>query len=98
MPDILARRHAPALAHFASSNVLVAFDYDGTLAPITAHPERARIRERTRRLLVAAAIRYPCIVISGRGWSDVGPIAYEAEGNDGPIDVPCQRYEKRVGP
>jgi GNAT superfamily N-acetyltransferase len=33
-----------------------------------------------------------------RGWSDVGPIAYEAEGNDGPIDVPCQRYEKRVGP
>ena len=71
MPDILARRHAPALAHFASSNVLLAFDYDGTLAPITAHPERARIRERTRRLLVAAAIRYPCIVISGRGWSDV---------------------------
>ena len=70
MPDILARRHAPALAHFASSNVLLAFDYDGTLAPITAHPERARIRERTRRLLVAAAIRYPCIVI-GRGWSDV---------------------------
>ena len=71
MPDILARRHAPALAHFASSNVLLAFDYDGTLAPITAHPERARIRERTRRLLVAAAIRYPCIVICGRGWSDV---------------------------
>jgi len=71
MPDILARRHAPALAQFASSNVLLAFDYDGTLAPITPYPERARMRERTRRLLVAAAIRYPCIVISGRGWSDV---------------------------
>ena len=71
MPDILARRHAPALAQFASSNVLLAFDYDGTLAPITPYPERARMRERTRRLLVAAAIRYPCIVICGRGWSDV---------------------------
>ena len=73
MPDILGRRQAPALAQFASSNVLLAFDYDGTLAPITAYPERARMRERTRRLLVAAAIRYPCVVISGRGWSDVAP-------------------------
>ena len=71
MPDILARRHAPTLARFAGSNVLLAFDYDGTLAPITADPERARIRGRTRRLLVAAAVRYPCIVISGRGWSDI---------------------------
>jgi trehalose 6-phosphate phosphatase len=71
MPDLLARRHAPTLAQFALSNVLLAFDYDGTLAPITADPERARMRERTRRLLVAAAIRYPCIVISGRGWTDI---------------------------
>ena len=33
---ILSRRHVPVLAHFAGSNVLVAFDYDGTLAPIVA--------------------------------------------------------------
>jgi trehalose 6-phosphate phosphatase len=73
MPDILARRHAPTLAQFASSNVLLAFDYDGTLAPIAARPERVRLRERTRRLLATAATRYPCIVISGRKWSDITP-------------------------
>ena len=39
---ILSRRHVPVLAHFASSNVLVAFDYDGTLAPIVADALRPR--------------------------------------------------------
>jgi trehalose 6-phosphate phosphatase len=66
MPYLLARRHVPTLHQFAASNVLVAFDYDGTLAPISATPERVRMRQRTRRLLRAVAQRYPCIVISGR--------------------------------
>ena len=41
MPNILTPRHLPMLAQFAASNVLVAFDYDGTLAPIVTDP-RAR--------------------------------------------------------
>ena len=41
---ILSRRHVPVLAHFAGSNVLVAFDYDGTLAPIVATPCAPRHR------------------------------------------------------
>jgi trehalose 6-phosphate phosphatase len=51
--------------------VLVAFDYDGTLAPIASDPGRARMRLSTRRLLVEVARLYPCIVISGRSRANV---------------------------
>lgn len=71
MRYLFAKRHLPALAHFASSNVMLAFDYDGTLAPIIRAPNRARLRGRTRRLLIAVARRYPCVVISGRRRDDV---------------------------
>lgn len=69
--NILAKRNLPVLAAFASSNVLLAFDYDGTLAPIVPDPERARMRPETRRLLADVARRYPCVVISGRRLDDV---------------------------
>jgi trehalose 6-phosphate phosphatase len=73
MPNILTERHLPTLAHFASSNVLVAFDYDGTLAPIVVDPLRARMRAATVRLLKVVAERYPCAVISGRMRADLIP-------------------------
>jgi trehalose 6-phosphate phosphatase len=63
---ILARRHLAALAGFAASNVLIAFDFDGTLAPIAPTPSAARMRPATRRLLARIARSYPCVVISGR--------------------------------
>src|ERR1051326_126116 len=69
--DILAQKNAAVLASFASSNVLLGFDFDGTLAPIALTPERARMRPRTRRLLAAVARRYPCVVISGRSYDDL---------------------------
>ncbi|HVH29822.1 MAG TPA: trehalose-phosphatase [Vicinamibacterales bacterium] len=71
MPNILDRRHVSTLAHFAASNVLIAFDFDGTLSAITPTPQRARMRASTRRLLRAVAERYPCVVISGRRRADV---------------------------
>jgi trehalose 6-phosphate phosphatase len=70
-PQILSKRHAHVLAQFAASDVLVALDYDGTLAPIVSTPRRARMRPRTRQLLSAVAKRYPCVVISGRTRDDV---------------------------
>lgn len=69
--DILAGRQRRVLAGFATSNVLLALDYDGTLAPVVATPERARMRARTRRLLVQVAARYPVVVISGRSYEDL---------------------------
>ena len=71
MAYILAQRHQSTLARFARSNVMIGFDYDGTLAPIVSVPARASMRGKTRRLLRAVARRYPCVVISGRDQADV---------------------------
>jgi trehalose 6-phosphate phosphatase len=71
MKDILSRANRDVLQQFAWSNVLLAFDYDGTLAPIVSDPDRAQMRPSTRRLLLQLATRYPCVVISGRSRSDV---------------------------
>jgi trehalose 6-phosphate phosphatase len=68
---IFTPQHLRTLAGFALSNVLLAFDYDGTLAPITARPEDARMRSATRRLLTLVARAYPTVVISGRALADV---------------------------
>lgn len=72
MKDILSGANADVLQQFAWSKVLVAFDYDGTLAPIVRDPNQAAMRAPTRRLLGQLAERYPCIVISGRSRPDVG--------------------------
>jgi trehalose 6-phosphate phosphatase len=58
-------------AQLAAERTLCAFDYDGTLAPIVAHPDQARMRARTRRLLARLAAAYPCAVISGRARADL---------------------------
>jgi len=71
MTDILSKRNKGVLARYALSNLLVAFDYDGTLAPIVSVPHRARMRATTRRLLRSVAERYPCIIISGRARDDL---------------------------
>jgi trehalose 6-phosphate phosphatase len=68
---ILTTPHLRTLAGFALSNVLVAFDYDGTLAPIALRPEDAHMRPQTRALLTSVARAYPTIVISGRALADV---------------------------
>jgi trehalose 6-phosphate phosphatase len=103
MFDILAPRNRKVLAAFAASNVLLAFDYDGTLAPIAPTPARARLRVVTRHLLTAVAHRYPCVVISGRRLDDVArrlegiPIWY-VFGNFGHEPVPHgHRPPARVG-
>ncbi len=71
MRNILARDRARTLARFVRGRVLLAFDYDGTLAPIVRDPERAALRARTRACLGRLAALYPCVVISGRARADV---------------------------
>jgi trehalose 6-phosphate phosphatase len=76
------------LKQLAWSNLMLAFDYDGTLAPIVSNPDQARMRPRTRDLLVRLARAYPCIVISGRSQEDVlkrvrGTGVFEVIGNHG---------------
>ncbi len=60
-----------ALERIAASDALVAFDFDGTLAPIVEDPAAATMRSATRRLLAEVARLYPCAVISGRPEEDI---------------------------
>jgi len=71
MRYILSATNRPVLKKLSSGNVLVAFDFDGTLAPIVSKPHKAAIRPGTRRLLKRLTLLYPCIVVSGRGRDDV---------------------------
>lgn len=88
MKGILSRGGREALRAFSRARVLLAFDFDGTLAPIVSDPARAGMRAGTRRLLAALSRRYPCVVLSGRARSDVarrleGSGVIEAIGNHG---------------
>jgi trehalose 6-phosphate phosphatase len=69
--NILGRRQGAMLDAFLGRRVLVAFDFDGTLAPIVRDPATAAMRVKTRRLLERVASLYPCAVISGRARRDV---------------------------
>lgn len=68
---ILSPEHISVLRSFAHRAVLVAFDYDGTLSPIAPMPERARLPDTTRQLLVRVAAQYSMVVISGRALDDI---------------------------
>jgi len=69
--NVLAPRHGAILEQYAWSNVLLAFDFDGTLSPIVRDRHAAGMRRSTWRLLGAVCALYPCAVISGRSRSDV---------------------------
>ncbi len=71
MKHILSPANVGVLAQLAWARVLLAFDFDGTLAPIVADRDQAAMRATTRALLAAVCERYPCAVISGRGQRDV---------------------------
>jgi len=102
MKDLLHPRHRPAIARLAGvgapERLLVAFDYDGVLAPLVARdPRGAGMRPRTRALLADLVGRYPVAVVSGRAWRDtyrfVGDIVPNVVGNHGfelghPVPVP----------
>lgn len=70
MTYLFSRPNQDLLERFASSNVLLAFDYDGTLAPLVNLPAHAAMRPSTRRLLRRASTLYPCVVITGRARAD----------------------------
>lgn len=71
MRNVLAASQRSLLEELTASNVLLAFDFDGTLSPIVADPKAAELRVRTRQRLTALSELYPVVVISGRARSDV---------------------------
>ncbi|MBX7082333.1 MAG: trehalose-phosphatase [Nannocystaceae bacterium] len=88
MRHLLAKTRRPLLAALARQRVLLAFDYDGTLAALVESPARSAMRPRTARLLQQVARRYPVAIISGRAAEDVrarlgGAVVRAVIGNHG---------------
>jgi trehalose 6-phosphate phosphatase len=101
MKDLLHPRHRATLARFVGvgtpAKVLLAFDYDGVLAPLVKDPTGAFMRPETRELLARLVRLYPVAVVSGRAWRDthrfVGDVVPTVVGNHGfelgrPVAVP----------
>ena len=102
MKDLLHPSHRAALERFVGvgspAKVLLAFDYDGVLAPLVKDPDGAHMRPATRALLAQVARSYPVAVVSGRAWRDthafVGDVVPTVVGNHGfelgrPVPVPA---------
>lgn len=71
MKSILARANVSVLEELARRPSLLAFDFDGTLAPIVTRHEEAAMRPSTAELFRELCALYPCIVVSGRSRADV---------------------------
>ena len=54
------------VAYETSSNRILFFDYDGTLAPIVADPSKAIVSEDVKKLILEIAKRDTVVIISGR--------------------------------
>lgn len=68
---LLHPRNLKILESFCLAKTLFAFDYDGTLAPIVANPEKASMKDSTSDLLGTLMMVSPVAVITGRSIADV---------------------------
>ncbi|MBZ8138924.1 trehalose-phosphatase [Rubrivivax gelatinosus] len=62
-----------ALEAISRRDPMLAFDFDGTLAPIVARPEDARVSAALSRRLAQLAARRPLAIVTGRAIDDVRP-------------------------
>ncbi len=70
-PQSLAELAAPLVRLARSGSLLVATDFDGTLAPVVRDPRRARPLPEAAAALTALAVRTPVAVISGRDLANL---------------------------
>jgi trehalose 6-phosphate phosphatase len=77
------------------TKTLYAFDYDGTLAPIALSPEKAKLSEKTYKLLTKLTSKSPSAIISGRSIFDLKKnlpkIQCHLVGNHGLEGLPSQK-------
>jgi trehalose 6-phosphate phosphatase len=100
MKYILSSRNVRELKRFARGRALVAFDFDGTLAPIVTDRDLAQMRPSTARLFDRVCDAYPCAVVSGRSREDVagrlGDVAVRyVVGEHGADDGTSHAYGRR---
>lgn len=71
MKPLFGAEGEAALAEALQRRPLLAFDFDGTLAPIVPRPDDARVAPEVSRRLAELALRLPVAVITGRRVDDV---------------------------
>ena len=71
--NLLTEPHRWDVTRVAAPGALLAFDFDGTLAPIVASPPDAAMRETTRVRLTELARRRQVAIITGRALADIEP-------------------------
>ena len=90
MHHLFSAEGMAALAAALRRRPLLAFDFDGTLAPIVARPDDARISLAVAARLRALAAQLPMAIVSGRAAADVrGRLGFEplyVVGNHGAED------------
>jgi len=73
MTYLLSDEGRRALRTLAEKPVLYAFDFDGTLAPISPDRDAVKIPYSVSEWLKELAKRAPCAVVSGRALADLAP-------------------------
>jgi trehalose 6-phosphate phosphatase len=70
---LLGATGSAAISQLMRQRVLLAFDFDGTLAPIVATPDLAHVPVEMAAHLSALAAQCPVAVVTGRSMADVCP-------------------------
>ena len=70
---LLSHEGREALRKVASHPMLYAFDFDGTLAPISPNRDGVRLTRSVKEWLKELGKRVPCAVIAGRALRDLEP-------------------------
>ncbi len=90
-PHLFSPEGQAALDALLRQGPLLAFDFDGTLAPIVARPQDARISQAVAKRLHLLGQRLPVAIVTGRAVDDVrGRLGFEPQfivGNHGAEDV-----------
>ena len=71
MKPLLSKAGIEDLRSLKNYRTLYAFDFDGTLAKLTPHPDQAKVTGATRKFLQELSHSRDTAVISGRGLSDL---------------------------
>ncbi len=70
MKDILSTAGLETLCHFITPRTLLAFDLDGTLAPISPDPNEIKVADDLQQELQIIMQHLPVAVITGRNRRD----------------------------
>lgn len=73
MTYVLSDEGRRALRTLAEKPVLYAFDFDGTLAPISPDRDTVQISPSINEWIKELAKRVPCAIVSGRALADLAP-------------------------